>query len=351
MSQFKDKKIGIIGLSVEGIDSVKFFSKHGASITCCDMRTRTELGVAYEELQEYNVQFQLGKKYLSGMSNYDIVMRTPGISPHTKEIQEAKKNGVHISSNAKMFFSLCKGTIIGVTGTKGKGTTSTLIYHMLKRAKKHAYLGGNVGTPLLSKTDDISVHDWVVVELSSFQLEDFEESPHVAVVLRITQEHLANFDSLATNYHKTRDDYVYAKQPICKYQTQSDVIIVHGDDKTSTSFGNISKAKTKMFGFNSRKYDAHIVNETLFIQQRTGIKRVCSLSEIHLPGIHNLENIAAASLAVMHAGCSLEDVLSVAKKFSGLEHRIELVRELNGVRFYNDSFSTIPETTLSLIHI
>ena len=189
MRTFKNSLVAVLGLSVEGIDSVRFFRSEGARIWCCDRRTKEQLGATYAELAPLAEGFQLGGGYLADLSRFDVVVRTPGMSLRLPELVSLRKNGKEITSQTKLFFTLCKAAIIGVTGTKGKGTTSTLIATMLEADEKKVWLGGNVGTPILSKVRTIKQSDVVVLELSSFQLEDCRQSPHIAVVLKTTQEH------------------------------------------------------------------------------------------------------------------------------------------------------------------
>ncbi|EKD67083.1 MAG: UDP-N-acetylmuramoylalanine-D-glutamate ligase, partial [uncultured bacterium] len=252
------------------------------------------------------------------------------------------------TSATQLFFQFCKAPIIGVTGTKGKGTTSTLIYEMLKKKYAHVYLGGNVGKPLLSQVDTITASDWVVLELSSFQLEQMSTSPHIAVVLRITQDHLANFDKNATNFHPTRAAYVEAKSHIVRYQKSGDIAIVNDDDETAKSFSSLTPAK--IFRFNRyAKSDSYVDNHNVYVIEKETKKIICRASDIKIRGDHNLENIAAATLAALSAGVSYEDIVFAVKDFQGLEHRLEFVKSIHDVSYYNDSFSTIPETTIAAI--
>ena len=348
MLPFKEKKIAILGISTEGQDSVRFFVKQNAKILCCDRRTKEELGEIYDQLRQFPVSFQLGEQYLRNLDDYDIVVRTPGMLPTLPELVALQKLGKEITSSTKLFFDLCKAPIIGVTGTKGKGTTSTLIYEMLKASGKHVYLGGNVGTSLLSQVEKIKTSDIVVLELSSFQLEDLKKSPHIAVVLRVTQEHLANYDRLATNFHISKEAYIEAKKPIVRFQTLSDFAILNADDLTSRSFAKETKATVYYFSRSDRR-DAFVKDHAVYFMYRGKQDLICTASEIRLRGEHNLENIAAASLASFHAGATLSTIQKIAKTFEGLPHRLELVKIVNGVSYINDSFSTVPETAIAAI--
>ncbi len=346
---FKGKKVIVLGLSVEGLDSVNFLTRHGALVTCADRRTKQELGNTYEILKRKKVTFQLGGTYLSKLEGYDIYVKTPGMSPRLPQIVEIIKKGKEITSLTKLFFDLCKASIIGVTGTKGKGTTSTLISLMLKQSGKNIYIGGNVGIPLLSQVDTITPHDFVVLELSSFQLEDLTKSPHVAVVLKITQDHLANFDPLATNMHESRQSYIEAKKSIVRFQKPSDYAIVNADDETSASFASHTKAQILRFSRKRDTVDAYVINHTVYLKTRENIIRICDSSEVKIRGEHNLENIAASALTAYTLGCSIEAIQKVALSFEGLEHRLQLVGIAGGVKYYNDSFSTVPDTTIAAI--
>lgn len=337
MSKYKNKKIAIVGLSVEGRDSVAFFRRQQADITVCDRRTL--------DVPE-GVKVQFGPQYLSNLDRFDIIVRTPGMNLQTREFQTL---GRKLTSLTKIFFDECPAPIIGVTGTKGKGTTATLIYEMLKAAGKEVWLGGNVGTPLLSKVHEIQPSDVVVLELSSFQLEDLTRSPHVAVVLKTTEDHLANFDPLATNFHQTKEAYVHAKSSIVRYQKSRDYLVYNVDDLTSSSFQNLSNAVSYSFSRNGTDKDAFVQKHKVFVRWEGNNHLICSSDDIHLIGDHNLENIAAASLAASIVGASITAIRSATRAFKGLEHRLEFVRNLEGVSYYNDSFSTVPETTIAAI--
>ncbi len=349
ISWYKDKHIAVVGLSVEGVDCVKFFSSCGAKVTCLDRREKESLGDSYAVLSRYTDSFILGNEYLSTLSQYDLIVRSPGIALHTKELSDAVSQGKIVTSLTKLFFSHCRAPIIGVTGTKGKGTTSSLIYSMVKQSGKTVWLGGNIGSPLLSQVDSIEPTDVVILELSSFQLEDSDISPHIAVVLKITQEHLANFDPNASNFHISRDAYVEAKRSIIRYQNESDYVIYTSDDETSKQFGETSKAQKRVFSRQSQNADAYVLGERVYLKEYDSELELCSLSTIKLRGIHNLENIAAATLASRLIGVGIDAIRSAVKEFEGLPHRLEFVKKLHDVCYINDSFSTVPETAIAAI--
>jgi len=348
MDRAKDKRIAIVGLSTEGQDAVKFFLSYGCDIICADRRSKETLFSEYPELQTLPVRFSLGSSYLSCLPDVDIIVRTPGMILTTPELLEAKKRGKEITSVTKLFFELCSAPIIGVTGTKGKGTTSTLIYEMLKATGKTVYVGGNVGKPLLSMVDRIQDDQWVVLELSSFQLEDLTQSPTIAVVLKITQDHLSNYDPLATNYHVSREAYVDAKKQIVSHQQPADSAVFNADDPTSFSFSKETPATPYFYGKNTG-LDAYITNNEVFLKIGNNRHSVGKRSELKLLGAHNLENVAAAALCAHIVGIPFDIIRNIAQTFPGLPHRLEKIGEKNKVTYINDSFSTTPETTIAAL--
>jgi UDP-N-acetylmuramoylalanine--D-glutamate ligase len=349
MSKYKNTRVAVVGLSVEGLDAVEFFSREGAQVTGCDRRTEQQFGGAWQKIAGKLHSFQLGEAYLSNLDKFDIVVRSPGIALDTPAFVSLDSSKTVLTSVTKLFFQQCVAPIIGVTGTKGKGTTSTLIAQMLKHTGKQIWLGGNVGVPLLSQVRQVKKEDLVVLELSSFQLEDLTQSPHVAVVLPITQDHLANVDPLASNAHATREDYVRAKQSIARYQKSGDLLVCNKDNETSLSFANKTQASVMFVSRIDTTADAFVQGKSAMIRRGEIVQNICSLDEIQLLGAHNLENIATASLVATYYGVPLEQVRQTACAFKPLHHRLEFVRSVGGVSYYNDSFSTVPETTIAAI--
>lgn len=349
MKKFNEMQVAILGLSVEGSDSAKFFHQEGAQVWCLDRRTKEELGDSYTALSMIADGFQLGEDYLKNLNKFDLVVRSPGITPRLPELADYTRAGGTLTSSTKLFFELCEAPIIGVTGTKGKGTTSTLIARILEADKRHVWLGGNVGVPLLSSVRQIRSEDSVVLELSSFQLEDLAQAPHISVVLKTTQDHLVNQDKNASNFHVSREAYVAAKKSIVRFQMPDDIAILNADDETSSSFAGDTKAKTMYFSRSKESADAYVSDHTVYLKVDGLAQEVCKRSDVHIIGEHNLENIAAASLAAHEAGVGLAAIVRVAHEFPGLEHRLETVRTVHDVLYVNDSFSTTPETAIAAI--
>lgn len=318
--KYKDKKIAVIGFGIEGKDAIGFMLKNGADVTLFDKKEESELD--FSGVDKNNIKLSLGEKYLeNGLSDFDYIVRSPGVYRYTPELVEAEKNGAKITSSIKIFFEECPGKIIGVTGTKGKGTTSTLIYEILKSGGKDVFLTGNIGKPSLELLPKLHDDSWIVMEMSSFQLIDMTISPHIAVVLNITEDHM--------DWHKDREEYVNAKRNIVRFQSENDFAVINEGYETSKSFAEGIKAQ--VIFFSKQKLDQKFKENLL------------------LRGEHNLENIAAAVEASKAAGIDDNTIIGAIESFKGLEHRLELVGEIEGVKFYNDSFATGPQPTIAAI--
>lgn len=347
-SGFKNKKVAVIGAGVEGLSSALWLDKQGADVTVLDRNEEIE---EIKKIRDKGINYNLGQDYLSNLGVYEVVVRSPGIRRNLPEILDAEKQGKIITSQTQIFFDLSPSPIIGVTGTKGKGTTSALIYEMLKTEGLDVHLGGNIGTPPLDFLDKLMLESWVVLELSSFQLEDLKSSPHIAVILMITPEHLG-IDSVGTaNYHESMEEYVSAKRNILRNQTDKDYVIINRDYPASLESDVYAHGKIYQV---SREREASL--DGCFTRQGRVIIRkdgkeedVIEVSEILLPGKHNYENVCAASMAADLAGASLGSIASAIRQFKGLPHRLELVKEVKGIRYYDDSFSTTPETAIAAI--
>lgn len=342
--ELKNKKIGILGLGEENVELVKFLvSRHANDITLMDAKPEDELKGYLSRLEDINYKTRFGADYLHNLRDFDILFRTPGLAYLTPEIQEAKKSGVEISSQTKLFFSICPCPIIGVTGTKGKGTTSTLIYEILKNSNKQVYLGGNIGNAPIAFLEKLKPESVVVLELSSFQLQDLEQSPHIAVVLNISSDHL--------DVHKDNNEYIKAKTNIVAHQSVKDFACINIDYFTSIEFA--SQTQSQVYWFSRKKSvdnGVWVKNKTEILWQKDAEQeQIIKTSDIFLKGEHNWENVAAASLAAKLAGAEIPVINQTIRSFIGLEHRLEFVIEHQGVKFYNDSFSTNPDTAIAAI--
>ena len=330
--KLKGKEVLVLGLGVSNRPLVRLLLKYGISVTGCDRTARDNLEDEVLELERLGCKLHLGEDYLQGICG-DVAFRTPGLHPNKPELIALRESGCFMTSEMEAFFEVCPCKIIAVTGSDGKTTTTTLISEMLRRANYRVWLGGNIGTPLLDKADEMQADDKVVLELSSFQLMDLKYSAHIAVVTNLSPNHL--------DVHRDMAEYIEAKTHIFTEQTAEDVLILNRDNEITNDFVPMAKGSYKRF---SRKEKADVYLQDGVIYR--GDQAVLKQSDILLPGIHNVENYMAAILAV-DGMVSDEDIVYVAKNFGGVEHRIELVRVKDGVRFYNDSIASSPTRTIA----
>ena len=326
----RDKNIVVLGLGVSNRPLVRLLLQYGCKVTGCDKTPREKLDEELLELEQLGCRLQTGEDYLADLSG-DLVFRTPGMHPANPALEGLRQAGAEITSEMEVFFELCPCALIAVTGSDGKTTTTTLISEMLKAAGKTVWLGGNIGTPLLPLLDQMQAGDLAVVKLSSFQLMDMRRSPHIAVVTNLAPNHL--------DVHKDMAEYVEAKKNIFRFQKESDLLVLNADNAITAEFtGN---GATRYF---SRKQKADICLDGATIL-RDGAA-VLDTREIAIPGVHNIENYMAAILAV-EGLVDDETIRKVAREFGGVEHRIELVRVKDGVKFYNDSIASSPSRTIA----
>jgi len=313
----KTAKIAILGFGLEGKSTKDFLEENG-----------------YDNLTVFDEKLPEFESDLSKLRNFDLIFRSPGIHKDHPQLQ-----GLNVTSATKLFFDICPCPIIGVTGTKGKGTTSTLIYEILKEAGKDVYLGGNIGTPALDLMPDIWRESLVVLELSSFQLQDLEKSPHIGVVLNTTSEHL--------DYHKDSEEYQNAKEPIVKFQDSEDFAVLNLDYPYYKRYESLGDSE-KFFISVRKKVEkgAYIKQDRIYIED----EEICHKDEVGLIGPHNLENILPAVMVATLLKIPKNIITKTIKNFKGLPHRLEFVREVKDVKFYNDSFSTTPETCIAALN-
>lgn len=329
----KGKRVLVLGLGVSNRPLVRLLLRYGIDVTGCDKTPREKLDDEVLELERMGAKLHLGDGYLENISG-DIAFRTPGLHPEKPELAALRRAGTVITSEMDAFFEVCPCPIIGVTGSDGKTTTTTLISEMLKHAGYRVWLGGNIGTPLLDKADEMLPTDKVVLELSSFQLMDLRKSCHIAVVTNLAPNHL--------DMHKDMAEYVNAKKNVFLRQSAEDVLILNRDNALTEAFAAEAKGSVRRFSRKMPVDGVYYQNDTVF----RGTQALLRREDILLPGIHNVENYMAAILAV-EGMVSEDDIRAVAKNFGGVEHRIELVRVKDGVSFYNDSIASSPSRTIA----
>lgn len=330
------KNIIVIGIGISNLPLIKYLVSLGANVTACDRRSAEDLGENYTELEKLGVKFNLGDGYLNNLSG-DMIFKTPGMRYDVPELLKAKENGSIVTSEMEVFFEVCPSHIIAVTGSDGKTTTTTLIHKMMTDAGYKTWLGGNIGNPLLTDTEKMKENDWVILELSSFQLHTMRKSPEIAVITNISPNHL--------DMHKDYKEYIDAKKNIMLYQNEGDTLIVNADNQVTADIGKSANGAVKYFSRNGMA-DVYLDGNII----KRGIVEILNIKDIKIPGMHNVENYMAAIAAV--SGLVSKDVIvNVAKTFGGVEHRIELVRTLDGVKYYNSSIDSSPNRTINTLRV
>ncbi len=344
LSSLQSKTVTVVGIGVSNQPLIELLLSRGIAVTACDKKDRAALGTLAEELEGKGCRLQLGPDYLKNLTG-DVIFRTPGMRPDLPELTAAVRRGSTLTSEMEVFFEVCPCPIIAVTGSDGKTTTTTIIGALLQAAGRTVHLGGNIGHPLLAEAGSIREEDIAVLELSSFQLMTMTRSPHIAVVTNLAPNHL--------DVHKDYAEYISAKENIFTHQEAEDIAVFNADNEVTRSFIGQERGSLRIF---SRRetvergtYLAPAAfgdGQAIWVSNGFGRREVLPLAGIKLPGIHNVENYMAAIAAV--DGLVPDEIIrEFAGTFGGVEHRIELVRELDGVRYYNDSIASSPSRTIA----
>lgn len=333
------KKIAICGIGISNTPLILDFVEKGARVIACDRRSRQLIGPLADELEAAGVELRLGEHYLDDLE-VDIIFRTPGMNFNLPELDLARKRGIAVTSEMEVFFDLCPATIFAVTGSDGKTTTTTLIAKMLEAEGKKVHIGGNIGKPLLPRISEISPDDFVVAELSSFQLISMRKSPDVAVVTNVAPNHL--------DIHKDMDEYVEAKKNIIMHQNAFSRTVLNSDNEITNSFSRFVRGQLLRFSMELPvKNGAWLDTDgTLNMTYRGMSVPVLHRDDIAIIGDHNVANYLTAISAVW-GYVSVDNIRKVAKEFKGVEHRNEFVKEVNGVRYFNDSIASSPTRTIA----
>jgi UDP-N-acetylmuramoylalanine--D-glutamate ligase len=338
---YQGTKATIVGLGREGTALARYLIGQGAEVTVTDIKEESQLESAMNDLAGLPIRYVLGG-HPEEVLETDIMFVSPGVPQGIPILVEARRRGVPLSSETRLFFSLCPAPIIGVTGSSGKTTTTSLVGEIMKAQGRRAFVGGNIGSPLIGLVDEIRPQDAVVMELSSFQLEVLDQSPHIAAVLNLSPNHL--------DRHASMEEYVAAKTNILRFQTREDYAALNADDQRTRALEAFCPGQILFFSRDQRlERGAFLDSERVTVRWEGEGQTVCEVSEIKLLGVHNLENVLAACAISVAAGAPPEAMRAAVTSFTGVEHRLELVAEIGGVRYYDDSIATSPQRTMAAL--
>ena len=329
------KSVAVVGLGVSNIPLINFLVELGANVTGFDMKSEEALGEVAVDFKKKGVKLELGEKYLEKLTGYEVVFKTPSMRIDCEALVRSKKEGAYITSEMEEFVRYCKGKIYAITGSDGKTTTTTIISKLLEAQGYKTWVGGNIGTPLFSNIEEIEENHMVVLELSSFQLMTMNLPVDVAVVTNLAPNHL--------DMHKDMQEYIDAKKNIFLYQSDDSVLVLNREN--DITYGFESEAKGEIREFSSKRVlnnGAYFDEGILYLDGNV----VCKKDDIVIKGMHNVENYLAA-FAATKDNVEIETMKKVAESFAGVEHRCELVREVNGVKYYNDSIASSPTRALA----
>ena len=340
LATLRGKQVAVIGIGVSNIPLIKLFLKKGIAVTACDKceRDNYDNQPLLQELETLGATLHMGAGYLDDLTQ-DVIFRSPGIRPDILAFAQAKARGAIITSEMEVFFHVCPCKTIAVTGSDGKTTTTTIIAKLLEAAGYHVHLGGNIGRPLLPDIESIQPDDLAVLELSSFQLMTMDTSADIAVVTNLAPNHL--------DIHKGMEEYIAAKKNIFLYQNAQQKVVLNRDNDITYSFVPEAKGQVTLFS-RQPPLDEGIVleNSVICVKKDGNTRKVLPVADILLPGVHNIENYEAA-IGAVDGLVPDETIRKFAATFGRVEHRIELVRELHGVKYYNDSIASSPSRTMA----
>ena len=336
----KNRKVAIIGLGISNIPLIEELYNLGADITLFNNKPLENLDKnILDKIYEYKLKFYSGENYLRNLIGFDIIFRSPSCRPDLPEIISEVEKGAILTSEIELVLELCPGKTIGITGSDGKTTTTSLIYELIKEQGYKCYVGGNIGIPLFTKIKEMTPEDYVVLELSSFQLMTMKTSPNISVITNITPNHL--------DIHKGYDEYINSKCNIFRYQNETDTLILNYDNSITRVFEKQANGKVIFFSSKEKISDGVILDDNIIKDSESNLRRhIINTKNIKLKGIHNAENICAA-IAATKDFVKIETQQKVINNFYGVEHRLEFVREINNVKWYNDSIASSPTRTIA----
>ncbi len=342
MDELNGKRLLILGLARQGKALARFATEVGATVTITDLRPPEKLQGMLDELSDLDIRYVLGEHPMELVDKADILAVSGGVPLEAPLVQAAQAKGMPITNDSLEFTKRTPTAVIGITGSAGKTTTTALTGVMSQVAGRRTWVGGNIGQPLIADLHKMEPDDVVVQELSSFQLEIWDRSPHIATVLNITPNHL--------DRHKTMKAYTNAKANILRHQTADDISVLCADDPGSLALSAIVQGKLRLFSLVNEVTEGAMVKDGRILIRNGAEKTVCSVEEVQLRGRHNLLNVLAATTLADSAGISTEAIAQAIRTFTGVEHRLELVRTRRGVQWINDSIATTPERALAALN-
>ena len=336
----KNRKVAVIGLGVSNLPLLDYLHEKGSIVTVFDDRNTEKISKeAIEKVNIYEFETSVGEYNLDKLVGFDLIFRSPSCMPTKKELVEEEKRGAIVTSEIEMLMEMAPCKVIGVTGSDGKTTTTSLIYEIVKNAGYNTHLGGNIGIPLFTKLKDIESEDVIVLELSSFQLMNMNISADISVITNITPNHL--------NIHASYEEYIDAKKNIFKNQKEDGIVVLNYDNELTRNCRLEANGKVIYFSSKEKLENGIIVDNDVIKECEDRLrKHIINTKDIHLRGMHNYENVAAA-IAATKSFIDIDTIVDAIKKFKGVEHRIEFIRELDGVKWYNDSIGTSPTRTIA----
>ena len=345
IKELKNKKIAIIGAGVSNLPLIKILYNEDCNITIFDKKELSDMeDTTSKYIIDNKIKVSLGDNYLDNLVGFDVIFRSPSFLPTNPYLVEEAKKGALITTEIEQVIKLAPCPIIGITGSKGKTTTTTILYNILVKMGYSTYLGGNIGTPLFSKLDEMKENDIVVLEMSSFQLMNMTVSPNISIITNISPDHL--------DVHGSYEEYIDAKKYIFKNQSKNDILVLNLDDSIVSTFDKEAKGEVRYF--KNKSYDKSILKDSYVLNNgyiTYNEEKIIDTTKLLLRGNHNYLNICAALNAVKsYINVSNEELENIVMNIKGVHHRLEFVREIDGVKWYNDSASTTPDKSLAGIY-
>lgn len=336
-----NKKVAIIGLGVSNFPLIDYLYEKNVNVVVFDEKNQLDISKdAIDKIKKYSLETYFGKDCLENLKGFNVIFRSPSLLPTNSYLAEEEKNGALITTEVELLLNMAPCKVIGITGSDGKTTTTSLIYEIIKYAGYNCYVGGNIGIPLFTKLNKIKPEDIIILELSSFQLMGMEVSPDISVITNITPNHL--------NIHKDYEEYIEAKKNIFKYQDKNGILITNFDNEITSKIDK-SEVPGEIIYFSSKNKldDGYIIDENVIKKCDNKLRtHILNVNDVKLRGMHNFENIATA-LAATEKMVKQEVAIEAIKNFNGVEHRLELIKDVDGVKWYNDSVSSSPTRTIA----